>query len=51
VFDVLSAQEYAKWQAATASVEKEWIGEVGAKGANGQALLDDARALIRKYGG
>jgi TRAP-type C4-dicarboxylate transport system substrate-binding protein len=51
VFDVLSPQEYAKWQAATASVEKEWITEVGAKGANGQALVDDARALIRKYGG
>jgi TRAP-type C4-dicarboxylate transport system substrate-binding protein len=51
VFDTLSPQEYAKMQAATASVEKEWIGEVGAKGANGQALVDDARALIKKYGG
>jgi len=51
VFDTLSPQEYAKWQAATAGVEKEWISEVGAKGANGQALLDDARALLRKYGG
>src|SRR5215831_13537292 len=39
VFDTLSPQEYARWQAATAGVEKEWIGEVGAKGANGQALL------------
>jgi TRAP-type C4-dicarboxylate transport system substrate-binding protein len=51
VFDTLSPQEYAKMQAATAGVEKEWIGEVGAKGANGQALVDDARALIKKYGG
>jgi uncharacterized oxidoreductase len=28
-------------------VAKEWVGEVNAKGANGQALLDDAKALIR----
>ena len=51
VFDTLSPQEFAKMQADTAGVEKEWIGEVGAKGANGKALVDDARALIRKYGG
>jgi len=36
---------------AAAGVEKEWVTEVGAKGGNGQALLDDARALIRKHGG
>ena len=51
VFDVLSPQEYARWQAATEGVIKEWVGEVGAKGASGQQLLDDARALIRKNGG
>jgi len=27
------------------------VTEVGAKGANGEALLNDARALIKKYGG
>ena len=32
-------------------VDKDWIGEVGAKGANGAALLDDAKALIKKNGG
>ena len=32
-------------------VDKEWIGEVGAKGGNGAALLDDAKALIKKNGG
>jgi TRAP-type C4-dicarboxylate transport system substrate-binding protein len=51
VFDVLSPQEYAKWQKATAGVETEWVNDVNAKGGNGKALLDDAKALIKKYGG
>ncbi|MEP7184028.1 MAG: TRAP transporter substrate-binding protein [Betaproteobacteria bacterium] len=51
VFDTLSPAEYDRWKKATESVDKEWIGEVGAKGANGAALLEDARALIKKYGG
>jgi TRAP-type C4-dicarboxylate transport system substrate-binding protein len=51
VFDTLSAAEYERWVKQTEGVNKEWIGEVGAKGANGQALLDDARALIKKNGG
>jgi TRAP-type C4-dicarboxylate transport system substrate-binding protein len=51
VFDTLSPQEYAKMQTAADAVAKEWIGDVGAKGANGQQLLDDAKALIRKHGG
>ncbi len=51
VFDTLSGAEYDRWQKATEPVVKEWITEVGTKGANGQALVDDARALIKKYGG
>ena len=51
VFDTLSPQEYAKMQTAADAVAKEWIGDVGAKGANGQQLLDDAKALIRQHGG
>ncbi|HEX6137188.1 MAG TPA: TRAP transporter substrate-binding protein [Casimicrobiaceae bacterium] len=51
VFDTLSPAEYAKFEKANEDVVKEWIGDVGAKGGNGQALLDDAKALIRKYGG
>ena len=51
VFDTLSPAEYDRWRKATEVVDKEWVGEVNAKGANGQALLDDARALIKKYGG
>jgi TRAP-type C4-dicarboxylate transport system substrate-binding protein len=51
VFDTLSPAEYDRWQKATEGVIKEWIGDVAAKGGNGQALYDEARALIKKYGG
>ena len=51
VFDTLSPAEYDRWRKATEAVDKEWIGEVGAKGGNGAALLDDAKALIKKNGG
>ena len=51
VFDTLSPAEYDRWVKATEAVDKEWIGEVGAKGVNGTALLEDARAMIRKNGG
>ena len=51
VFDTLTAAEYERWVKATEGVNKEWVTEVGAKGANGEALLNDARALIKKYGG
>jgi hypothetical protein len=51
VFDTLSQAEYDRWVKATEGVNKEWATEVGAKGGNGEALLNDARALIKKYGG
>ena len=51
VFDTLSPAQYATWEKAGEGVVKEWISDVNAKGANGQQLLDDARALIKKYGG
>jgi TRAP-type C4-dicarboxylate transport system substrate-binding protein len=51
VFDTLSPSELERWKKATTGVETEWFGEVSAKGGNGPALLDDARALIKKYGG
>ena len=51
MFDTLSPAEYDRWVKATEGVDKEWITEVSAKGANGEALLNDARALIKKYGG
>jgi TRAP-type C4-dicarboxylate transport system substrate-binding protein len=49
--DTLSPAEYEKWQKATEGVAKDWMQEAGAKGANGQALLDDAKAMIKKNGG
>jgi len=51
VFDTLSAAEYERWNKATEAVDKEWMKDVSEKGANGAALLDDARTLIKKYGG
>jgi TRAP-type C4-dicarboxylate transport system substrate-binding protein len=51
VFDTLSPAEYDKWTKLTDAVDKEWIGEVGAKGGNGAALIEDAKALLKKYGG
>jgi len=51
VFDTLSPAELERWKKATDGVEKDWFGEVGGKGGNGPALLDDARALIKKNGG
>jgi len=51
VFDTLTPAEYERWVKATDGVNKDWIGEAAAKGGNGEALLNDARALIKKYGG
>jgi len=51
VIDTLSPAEYERWRKTTESVDKEWVGEANGKGANGAALLDDARALIKKNGG
>jgi TRAP-type C4-dicarboxylate transport system substrate-binding protein len=51
VFDTLTPAEYDRWVKATSGVDDEWFKEVGAKGGNGEALLKDAKALIKKYGG
>jgi TRAP-type C4-dicarboxylate transport system substrate-binding protein len=51
VFDTLSPAEYDRWVKANEPVSKEWVQEITAKGANGEALLNDAKALIKKYGG
>lgn len=48
-YHVLSAAEYQRWVKATESVHEQWIKEAGAKGADGAALLKDARALIQQY--
>ena len=51
VFDTLSQAEYDRWVKANEAVDKDWIKDVADKGGNGQALLDDAKALIKKNGG
>jgi TRAP-type C4-dicarboxylate transport system substrate-binding protein len=47
--NVLTDAEYRRWVKATEGVTNEWIKEVGAKGGNGKALLQDAQALLKKY--
>lgn len=48
---VLDAKETARWKAAAQKVTETWIAEMKGKGIDGQALVDDARALIGKYAG
>jgi TRAP-type C4-dicarboxylate transport system substrate-binding protein len=47
--NVLTDAEYKRWVKATEPVDDEWIKEVNAKGGNGKALLNDAKALLKKY--
>ena len=48
-FVTVSPAEYKRWVKATENVDDEWIKEVNAKGANGKALLNDAKTLLEKY--
>jgi len=48
---VLDAKETARWKAAAQDVTQAWIAEMKAKGIDGQALVDDVRALVSKYAG
>lgn len=45
----LTDAEYQRWVKAAANVDDDWIKEVGAKGADGRKLIEDARALIKQY--
>lgn len=45
----LSATELDRWIKASENVDDEWVKEVTAKGADGKKLLEDARALLKKY--
>lgn len=45
----LPEAELARWVKATAEIDEAWVKEVSAKGANGAALLEQARALARQY--
>ncbi|WP_111733192.1 TRAP transporter substrate-binding protein [Roseovarius amoyensis] len=48
IFDV-PPEQVAEWKAAAANVEANWIAEMNEKGFDGQALVDQARALIAKH--
>ncbi|MCM2359506.1 MAG: TRAP transporter substrate-binding protein [Geobacteraceae bacterium] len=48
-FNILTDAEYQRWVKACERVDDEWIKEVDAKGGNGRALLNDAKALLKKY--
>ena len=45
----LGAEETEQWRTAAQPVIDNWVAEMTAKGIDGQALLDEARALIDKY--
>ena len=47
--NVLTDAEYKRWVKATESVDDGWIKEIEAKGGNGAALLQDAKAFLKKY--
>jgi TRAP-type transport system periplasmic protein len=48
---VLDAQETARWKAAAQEVTQAWVAEMKGRGIDGQALVDDVRALVAKYAG
>jgi TRAP-type C4-dicarboxylate transport system substrate-binding protein len=48
-FNVLTDAEYRRWEKACEHVDDDWVKEVNAKGGNGKALLNDAKALLKKY--
>lgn len=45
----LDEAETQRWKEAAAPVIDEWIKEMDAKGIDGKALVEDARALVEKY--
>lgn len=49
VISVISSAELARWEKATAGVDDVWLKEVAAKGGDGKKLIEDARALLKKY--
>ena len=48
---VLDETEVARWKEAAEPVYARWIADMDSKGIDGQALIDEARALIKKHGG
>jgi TRAP-type C4-dicarboxylate transport system substrate-binding protein len=47
----LPEAEVDRWKAAAEPVVEAWVAEVSAKGYDGKAMVEDAKALIAKYAG
>lgn len=47
----LSAEEVARFKAASQPVIARWVAEMESNGIDGEALIDQAKALIKKHGG
>ncbi len=47
----LTPEQVEEWRAASAGTIDAWIAEMDATGMDGAALVEEARALIAKYGG
>ena len=45
----LDAAETARWAVAASSVVSDWVAEMKDKGIDGQALVDEAKALVEKH--
>jgi TRAP-type C4-dicarboxylate transport system substrate-binding protein len=46
----ITAEEKARWQAATAPVVQAWIGQMRERNIDGGALVEEARALVARLG-
>ena len=49
--EVITITDTAPWREATQPIYNEWIAEMAEKGLDGQALIDQARALMDEYDG
>lgn len=47
----LDAAEVARWKTAAQPVIERWVAEMESKGIDGAALIEQAKALIKKHGG
>ncbi|MFZ4480939.1 MAG: TRAP transporter substrate-binding protein [Rhodoferax sp.] len=47
--NVLSQDEYQRWEKATEVVAQDWLKDVAAKGNDSKQLLDSAKALLNQY--
>ncbi len=46
---VISKEELARWEKATAGVDVMWLMDVAAMGGDGKKLIEEAKALLKKY--